>query len=107
MEIKSIGIDPGKTTFHLVALGSRSQVVVRKKFSRQQLLLYTANLPSSLIGMEACVGSHFVGRALREQGHEARLMPAQFVRPKLARISWAVLSSGENYHPMPALAVAS
>jgi hypothetical protein len=26
---------------------------------------------------------------------------------KLARISWAVLSSGENYHPMPALAVAS
>lgn len=34
MQIKSIGIDLGKTTFHLVALGSRSQVVVRKKFSR-------------------------------------------------------------------------
>ena len=68
MQIKSIGIDLGKTTFHLVALGNRSQVVVRKKFSRQQLLLYTANLPSSLIGMEAGVGSHFLGRALREQG---------------------------------------
>jgi hypothetical protein len=53
MQIKSIGIDLGKTTFHLVALGTRSQVVVRKKFSRQQLLLYTANLPSSLIGMAA------------------------------------------------------
>ena len=26
---------------------------------------------------------------------------------KLARISWAVLSSGENYRPRPALAVAS
>jgi len=25
---------------------------------------------------------------------------------KLARISWAVLSSGETYHPMPALAFA-
>src|SRR5258707_12429236 len=81
MHIKSIGIDLGETTFHLVALGNRSQVVVRKKFSRQQLLLYTANLPSSLIGMEACVGSHFLGRALREQGHEVRLIPAQFVRP--------------------------
>jgi transposase len=81
MQIKSIGIDLGKTTFHLVALGSRGQVVVRKKFSRQQLLLYTANLPSSLIGMEACVGSHFLGRALRDQGHEVRLIPAQFVRP--------------------------
>ena len=27
------------------------------------------------------MGSHFLGRALREQGHEVRLIPAQFVRP--------------------------
>ena len=76
MQIKSIGIDLGKTTFHLVALGAHSQVVIRKKFSRQQLLNYTANLPSCLIGMEACVGSHFLGRALREQGHEVRRIAA-------------------------------
>ena len=81
MQIKSIGIDLGKNTFHLIALGSRFQVVIRKKFSRSQLLVYTANLPSSLIGMEAGVGSHFLGRALREQGHQVRLIPAQFVRP--------------------------
>ena len=81
MQIKSIGIDLGKTTFHLVALGAHSQVVIRKKFSRQQLLTYAANLPSCLMGMEAGVGSHFLGRALREQGHEVRLIPAQFVRP--------------------------
>jgi len=30
--------------------------------------------------MEACVGSHFLGRVLREQGHEVRLIPGQFVR---------------------------
>jgi hypothetical protein len=42
MQIKSIGIDLGKTTFHLVALNSRSRVVVRKKFSRQQLLSWQA-----------------------------------------------------------------
>ena len=71
----------GKTTFHLVALGNRSQLVIRKKFSRTQLLEYTANLTSSLIGMEAGVGPHFLGRALREQGHGVRLIPAQFVRP--------------------------
>ena len=34
MHIASIGIDLGKTTFHLVALGERSKVLVRKKFSR-------------------------------------------------------------------------
>jgi hypothetical protein len=29
-----------------------------------------------LIGMEACSGSHFLGRALREQGHDVKLIPA-------------------------------
>jgi hypothetical protein len=62
MQIKSIGIDLGKTTFHLIALVGRSQVVVRKKFSRSQLLVFTANLPSSLIEIEAGVGSQFLGR---------------------------------------------
>jgi hypothetical protein len=81
MQIRSIGIDLGKTTFHVIALRNRSQVVVRKKLSRSQLLHYTANLTSSLIGMEAGVGSHFLGRVLREQGHQVRLIPAQFVRP--------------------------
>jgi len=82
MHIASIGIDLGKTTFHLVALGERNKVLVRKKFSRAQLLTYyTANLPSSLIGLEACAGAHFMGAALREQGHEVRLIPAQFVKP--------------------------
>ena len=51
MQIASIGIDLGKTVFHLVALGPNSKVLVRRKFSRSQLLAYTANLPSSLIGM--------------------------------------------------------
>jgi transposase len=81
MHITSVGIDLGKTTFHLVALGERNKVLVRKKFSRSQLLTYTANLPSSLIGLEACAGAHFVGAALREQGHQVRLIPAQFVKP--------------------------
>src|SRR5690242_19978123 len=81
MQIASIGIDLGKTNFHLVALGERSKVLVRKKFSRPQLLAYTANLPASLIGLEACSGAHFLGAALREQGHEVRLIPAQFVKP--------------------------
>src|SRR5271166_5756467 len=103
MQIASIGIDLGKTTFHLVALDDSGKVVARKKFTRKQLLAYTANLQSSLIGIEACGGAHFIGAALRSQGHEVcieacggahfigaalrsqghevRLMPAQFVKP--------------------------
>jgi transposase len=81
MQIASIGIDLGKATFHLVALGERNKVLVRKKLSRTTLLTYTANLPASLIGLEACAGAHFLGSALRAQGHEVRLIPAQFVKP--------------------------
>jgi hypothetical protein len=55
--------------------------VIRKRCSRTQLLAFTANLQVQLIGMEACSGAHFLGRALREQGHEVRLMPAQYVKP--------------------------
>jgi transposase len=81
MELHTLGIDLGKTIFHLVGLDSRGQVVVRKKFSRTQLLRFLANRPVCLVGMEACGGSHFLGRALREQGHDVRLMPAQYVKP--------------------------
>src|SRR5260370_10686463 len=81
MELHTIGIDLGKTVFHLVGLNLRGEVVVRKKCSRKQLLQFTANLKVELIGMEACGGSHFLGRALREQRHEVRLIPAQDVKP--------------------------
>src|SRR5260370_22157130 len=81
MELHTIGIDLGKTVFHLVGLNLRGEVVVRKKFSRTQLLRFTANVHVGLIGMEACGGAHFLGRALREQRHEVRLIPAQYVKP--------------------------
>jgi hypothetical protein len=46
MEIDTIGIDLGKTVFHLVGLNAAGEVVMRRKFSRPQLLRFTANLPS-------------------------------------------------------------
>ncbi|MEZ2346441.1 hypothetical protein [Terriglobus sp. RCC_193] len=54
MQIRSVGIDLGKTTFHLVALGASGKVLVKKKFSQKQLLAFTANMQTSLIGLEAC-----------------------------------------------------
>src|ERR1035438_3447352 len=81
MEIRSVGIDLGKTSFHLVALGEKGKVLLKKKFTQKQLIAFTANIQTCLIGMESCSGAHFLGRALREQGHDARLIPAQFVKP--------------------------
>jgi transposase len=58
MELDTIGIDLGKTTFHVVGLNPAGEVAVRRKFSRLQLLRFTANLRVRLIGMEDCGGSH-------------------------------------------------
>jgi transposase len=81
MELFTLGIDLGKTTFHLVGMNQRGEVMVRKRFTQTQLLHFTANLKVRLIGMEACGGSHLLGRALREQGHEVRLIAAQYAKP--------------------------
>ena len=81
MEIHAIGIDLGKTLFHLVGVDSCGNVVVRKRCSRSQLLAYTANVRVQRIGMEACSGSHFLGRALREpQRKRGGLVVAQRLR---------------------------
>jgi transposase len=40
-----------------------------------------ANMPAGLIGMETCVGAHHLSPRLRALGHDARLMPAKYVRP--------------------------
>ena len=42
MHIRSIGIDLGKATCHLVALAEHGKLVIKKKFTRKQLLTYTA-----------------------------------------------------------------
>jgi len=76
-----IGIDLGKTVFHLVTMDSAGAIVARKKVSRTQLLTQLANTPPSLVAMEASCGAHYLGREFRNQGHEVRLIPAQFVRP--------------------------
>lgn len=81
MEISTLGIDLSKTSFHVIGLNGKGEIVLRRKFSRKQLIQFTANQQKMLIGMEACGGAHFLGRALRAQGHDARLMPAQFVKP--------------------------
>ena len=81
--IAIIGIDIGKNTFHLVGLDKRGAIVLQQKVSRGQLERRLANIPRCLIGMEACSGSHHIGRQLQAAGHDVRLIPAQYVKPFL------------------------
>jgi transposase len=79
--IAVVGIDIGKNSFHIVGHDERGAIVLRQKWSRGQIGARLANLPPCLIGMEACVGAHHLSRKLRTLGHDARLMPAKYVRP--------------------------
>ena len=80
-KIAVIGIDLGKNTFHVIGLDKRGKIVFRRKFTRSALDTWFANLPVCLVGMEACVGAHYLARRLKAIGHDARLMPAKYVRP--------------------------
>ena len=80
-EIKVVGIDLAKTVFHLQGVNKKGEMVVRKKLSRRKLAEFMARLPSCLVGMEACGGSHDWARRLKAMGHDVRLISPQFVKP--------------------------
>jgi transposase len=79
--ISVVGLDIGKNSFHVIGLDQRGAIVLRQKLSRGQLEARFANMPPCLVGMEACVGAHYLSRRLKALGHDARLMPAKYVRP--------------------------
>src|SRR5213083_637433 len=70
-----------RTTIAVMGVDQRGAIVLRQKWSRGQVQARFANMPPCLIGMEACVGAHHLSRQLRGLGHDARLMPARYVRP--------------------------
>jgi transposase len=78
--VATMGIDIGKNSFHVVGLDQRGAIVLRQKWSRGQIETRLAAMPPCLIGMEACVGAHHLSRKLQALGHNARLMPAKYVR---------------------------
>jgi len=77
--ITAIGIDIGRNWFHVVGLDGCRTIALRQKWSRGQVEARLANMPACLIGMEVCVGAHHLSR-LRLLGHDARLMPAKYIR---------------------------
>ena len=78
--IAVIGIDIGKLVPRRGPRCARRHRAAAK-WSRGQVEARLVNIPPCLIGMEACVGAHHLSRKLASLGHDARLMPAKYVRP--------------------------
>jgi transposase len=76
-----IGIDLGKHSFHVHGQDRHGKALLRKKFSRTQLLEFFARFHRCTVVMEACAGAHCMARKLTSFGHEVKLISPQFVRP--------------------------
>ena len=80
MQLAVLGIDLGKNKCSIVGLNSAGAVVLRRRLRREGVIEFTTKLKSCVVAMEACCGSHHLGRVLRAQGHEVRLMSPEYVR---------------------------
>ena len=81
MQIAILGIDLGKNSCSVVALDPSGRVVLRRRLRRESVVKLAAGLSPCVVAMEACCGAHHLGRVLREQGHQVRLMSPEYVRP--------------------------
>lgn len=81
MNVTTVGIDLAKNVFSVHGVDAHGKSVLKKTLSRGKLLECFANLPPCVIGMEACSGAHHWARALRNLGHDARIIAPRFVIP--------------------------
>jgi transposase len=73
-----VGLDIAKQVFHLFMMLDGK--AIKKKLKRSELLAFIAQLPQSLIALEACGGSHHWARSFQQLGHEVVLLNARYVK---------------------------
>jgi transposase len=67
--------------FQIHDVDEHGKATLQKQLKRAQMAEFFANLPPSVVGMEACGSAHHWARKLQSLGHTVRLMAPQFVKP--------------------------
>jgi transposase len=80
MKRNTIGLDLAKNIFHVVIHDHSGKQICRKQLRRKQVTNWFAQQPVSLVGIEACSGSHYWARTLMALGHEVKLVAPQHVK---------------------------
>jgi len=81
MNITRVGIDLAKNSFSICAVDERGTIVMERTLRRGELLSCLANIPPSIVAMEAGSGAHHWARELLKLGHDARIIDPSFVAP--------------------------
>jgi transposase len=78
-------LDTSKHVFQIHGVDENEQPVLRRQLRRSAVAKFFAQLPPTRIGLEACGAAHYWARLLHGLGHEAVLMPPQYIRPYVKR----------------------
>jgi len=84
-QIIRIGMDTSKNIFQLHGVDASEQVVLRKRLGRAAMLAFFAELPPTLVVIEACGAAHYLARELGRLGHTVKLIAPQLVKPYVSR----------------------
>lgn len=85
MKITTIGLDLAKNVFAVHGIDDEGGIAVKRNLRRAQVLGFFRKLSPCLVGMEASAGAHYWARELMKLGHDARLMPAGYVKAYVKR----------------------
>ena len=80
-DIKVLGIDLAKNVFQLHGTNAKGKCILRKRLSREKLVQFIAQINPCIIGIEACMSSHYWARVFQSMGHTVKIMSPQFVKP--------------------------
>ena len=84
-EISMLAIDLAKNSFQVCGVRGDGSIVFNRAVSRPRLYELLAQQEPCVVAFEACATSHHWGRVAQSQGHDARLIPAQYVKPFVKR----------------------
>ena len=79
-DITTIGIDIAKNFMQIHGEDRTGKAVLKKRVAREKFLVFMANLPKCLIGMEACGGAHYWATQLIKLGFTVKLMSPRKVK---------------------------
>ena len=78
--ITTIGIDLAKNSFSVYGVNAKGKQVLSRTLNRTAVIRFFANLPSCLVGMEACSSSEYWARTIESLGHEVKRIHPKYVK---------------------------
>ena len=85
MKNTTVAIDLAKSVFEVGISDRPGHILSNHRLSRDQIVGFMANQPTTTVVMEACSSAHHWGRTFQSFGHDVKLLPPLYVRPYVQR----------------------